>query len=323
MNDRLYEELKSYVDTLRRSAFFLSELHDPAAIYPSFDKKSDEIRQTTAALRRSGSVASFYPLVIATRLTHPTDAEMYRRMIDFCERFSARVWAIRGLRSNAGESSIRWAARDLFTGRPADEVLAGLEARLWQLADDNEIAAAFDPKERWYPRSNAHKFVLYEYELALQRDTSDVPEFGALTAKGNKTTEHILPQTPEEGSKWREDFPPSVHAELVDSIGNLVLTRDNSRYGRRDYLDSDDGNQPGKRGKPGQAEPWCYFATGNLARERELAQNYDRWTPTDVRRRAGEIAKWALSRWPASPPLTPTLEVDDERLIDDDEVDGN
>lgn len=317
--DRLYEALKKYVDTLRRSASFLSEVQDPSAEYPSFEPHSRQIMQTTASLRRSGSVASFYPLLIATRLTNPTDAELYQQVIEFCERFSARVWAIRGLRSNAGESSIRWAARDLYTGRSPEEVLAVLNARLWQLAPDDQVLASFDVKVQWYPRSTAHKFVLYEYELAKQRDASDVPHFGDMTAKGNKTTEHILPQTPEEGSAWWSSFTTKEHSELVDGIGNLVLTRDNSRYGRRDYLDSADGSRPGKRGEPGRTDSWCYFNSANLARERELAETYKEWNPATIADRANTIASWALTRWPASAPSESSLEVDDDRLLEDEE----
>ena len=275
--------------------------------------------QTTASLRRSGSVASFYPLLIATRLTKPTDAELYLQVIEFCERFSARVWAIRGLRSNAGESSIRWAARDLYTGRSPEEVLAVLNARLWQLAPDDQVLASFNVKVQWYPRSTAHKFVLYEYELAKQRDASDIPHFGDMTAKGNKTTEHILPQTPEEGSAWWSSFTPKEHAELVDGIGNLVLTRDNSKYGRRDYLDSPDDSRHGKRGEPGRTDSWCYFNSANLARERELAETYEEWIPATIADRANTIAAWALTRWPASAPSETRLEVDDDRLLEDED----
>lgn len=317
--DRLYEALKRYVDSLRRSASILSEVQDPSAEYPSFGPHSKMIMQTTASLRRSGSVASFYPLLIATRLTKPTDSELYLQVIEFCERFSARVWAIRGLRSNAGESSIRWAARDLYTGRSPDEVLAVLNTRLWQLAPDDQVLASFNVKVQWYPRSTAHKFVLYEYELAKQRDASDIPHFGDMTAKGNKTTEHILPQTPEDGSAWWKTFTSKEHAELVDGIGNLVLTRDNSKYGRRDYLDSEDGRRPGKRGEPGRTDSWCYFNSANLARERELAETYEQWTPTTIADRANRIANWALVRWPALAPSENTVEVEDDRLIEDEE----
>lgn len=319
-DDSLYLALDAYINSLRKSAGILADVHDPAATYPGYPAAASHIAQTTAALRRSGSVASFHPLLLATRLVHGADAELYLRVVNFCERFSARVWAIRGLRSNAGESSIRWAARDMFTGTAPNEVLVGLEQRLWQLAPDEDVVSSFGATVQWYPRSTAHKFLLYEYELAKQRDASDLPQFGDITAKGNKTTEHILPQTPAVDSAWWKIFTPEQHAKLVHGIGNLVLTRDNSRYGNRDYLDSADGRR-GKRGREGQTDPWCYYSESNLARERELAVQYDEWTPASIERRAAEIAAWALARWPAHRPATTEADVDDERLIEDEEAD--
>jgi hypothetical protein len=316
--DKLYNALTVYVDSLRKSAKILSLVHDTGATYEEYGAQASAIRSRTGALRRSGSVATFYPLILAARLRHQHDYSLYKQIIEFCERFSARVWAIRGLRSNAGESSIRWNARDLYTGKDSTEVLDALEARLWQLAPDDEVLSSFAPRVEWYPRSNAHKFVLYEYELEKQRDASDIPEFGDVTAKGNKTTEHILPQTPEDDSMWWKTFTREQHSQLVHGIGNLVLTRDNSRYGRRDYLDWPDGSRFGKRGTAGRTEPWCYFNDANLARERELAKQYEEWTPATIEHRANAIADWALRRWPAAPPVRPVTEETDDRIIEED-----
>lgn len=317
----LYESLTAYIDTLRKSARYLSTVHNVSTDYAEFGEDAPSIREKTSALLRSGSVASFYPLILATRLKHPHNHHLYSQVISFCERYSARVWAIRGLRSNAGGSSIRWNAADLYRGKEPSSVLQNLEARLWELAPDAAVLACFEPDVQWYPRSNAHKFVLYEYELAKQRDGSDIPEYGALTAKGNKTTEHILPQTPEEGSQWWKDFSRAEHSRLVHGIGNLVLTRDNSRYGRRDYLDSSEGRQ-GKRGQLGResaGDAWCYFNSANLARERELAASYQEWTPETIRDRAAHIGSWALSRWPASAGFSKVQAlVDDDRVVEDE-----
>jgi hypothetical protein len=108
---------------------------------------------------------------------------------------------------------------------------------------------------------------------------------------------------------------------MVHGIGNLVLTRDNWRYGRRDYLDSPEGTRLGKRGMPGRTETWCYFNHANLARERELASVYDEWTPASIVKRAEEIATWALERWPAKAPEAPLEEeVDDDRLLEDEDL---
>lgn len=320
-DDSHYLALDEYINSLRKSSGILADVHDPAVTYPGYGAAASDIAQRTAALRRSGSVATFHPLLLATRLAHGTDADLYLRVVSFCERFSARVWAIRGLRSNAGESSVRWAARDMYTGTAPDEVMAGLEQRLWQLAPDDDVRSSFAPTVPWYPRSTAHKFVLYEYELSRQRDASDLPQFGDVTAKGNKTTEHVLPQNPAADSAWWKDFTREQHAKLVHGIGNLVLTRDNSRYGNRDYLDGADGRH-GKRGREGQSEPWCYYSESNLVSERELATRYTEWMPASIERRAAEIAEWALTRWPVHRHEMPAADMDDDRLVEDEDLDS-
>ena len=289
-DDQRYMDLKAYIDSLRRSSGILADVHDSGATYPAFGASAMQVAQTTASLRRSGSVASFHTLLLAIRLAHDTDAALYLRGVEFCERFSARVWAIRGLRSNAGESSIRWSARDLYMGAAPGDVLAALEQRLWQLAPDDEVRANFAVSVQWYPRSTAHKFLLYEYELSKQRDASDIPQFGDVTAKGNKTTEHILPQTPTETRIGGRASRASSTRSWCTGSG-ILSTRDNSRYGNRDYLDSDDGRF-GKRGHEGQSDPWCYYGESNLAREREVAIHHDQWTPDEIERRAAEIASW-------------------------------
>lgn len=317
--DELYSTLTDYVDSLRKSAGILARVHDASAEYEDFGSERHEIRKVTAALRRSGTVAPFYPLIVAAGLAYPKDACIYRQVVEFSERFSGRVWAICGLRSNAGESTIRWSARDLYMGKPPAAVIKVLEARLWSLAPDDFVRSRFDCTVNWYSRSNSHKFFLYEYELAKQSEQSDIPEFGAVTAKGSKTTEHILPQTPAENSMWWSSFTIGEHAQLVHGIGNLVLTRNNSRYGNRDYLDSGDGLHRGKRGVPSQQEPWCYYNDANLARERELASSFDDWTPDSIKKRSEELAEWALKRWPATRPnVGVESEVDDERIQDDE-----
>lgn len=317
--DELFSTLTNYVDSLRKSAGILARVHDASAEYEDFGNDRHEIRKATAALRRSGTVAPFYPLIVAAGLAYPKDAGIYRQVIEFSERFSGRVWAICGLRSNAGESTIRWSARDLYMGKSPSAVIKVLEARLWSLAPDEFVRSRFDCTVNWYSRSNAHKFFLYEYELAKQSEQSDIPEFGAVTAKGSKTTEHILPQTPADNSAWWSTFTIGEHSQLVHGIGNLVLTRNNSRYGNRDYLDSADGLHRGKRGVPGQQEPWCYYNDANLARERELASSYDDWTPDSIKKRANELAEWALKRWPATRPnVGVESEVDDDRIQDDE-----
>jgi hypothetical protein len=60
----------------------------------------------------------------------------------------------------------------------------------------------------------------------------------------------VLSQNPKDDSQWIKDFAdPVLRAKLTHSPGNLVLTMDNSSYGRKDFAD--------KRGTPAQVTPAC------------------------------------------------------------------
>jgi hypothetical protein len=53
------------------------------------------------------------------------------------------------------------------------------------------------------------------------------------------SVEHILPQTPADGSQWKRDFSDDYRDQWTDRLGNLVLisTKKNSSQGRLDYTD--------------------------------------------------------------------------------------
>ena len=210
-------------------------------------------------------------------------------------------------RSNAGLSTLYWAAHHLYQGHDEETVIADIAAHLWRLAPDEAVRVNFGAGVEWYYR-RSHKYVLYEYELENVRSESELPTWGELTSGATKTTEHILPQNPAEGSQWWKDFSREAHSTLLNTIGNLVLTRDNSAYSNKEYKL--------KRGEPGQERPRCYFCTSAFARERQVAQQFDTWTPATIEIRRQEIEGWALRRWHIDPPAQPYVEQDDEEEAD-------
>lgn len=119
--------------------------------------------------------------------------------------------------------------------------------------------------------------MLHEYELAVNREALPYRTF--VDTKKRKTTEHILPQDPEKDSRWLSVFGRE-HSRLVHSIANVVLTYDNSSYGREEYDE--------KRGSH-DAVHRCYLSPSALGRERELGQRYASWTPEAVIQRLEEF----------------------------------
>jgi len=59
---------------------------------------------------------------------------------------------------------------------------------------------------------------------------------GAFYDHETTTVEHVLPQKPQEGSKWLEWFPePSIRAVVVHTLGNLALLTRKKNSAARNY----------------------------------------------------------------------------------------
>jgi len=294
----LYDDVEPYVSTLRDCSAYLAESFDPQALFDEFGKDAEKVRKRSSALRRSGVVAIFRPLLLACRMAHPTDGTLYADLVDVCERYAARVFVIAQRRANAGQSRLFRLSNDLYLGTDPQSVLTSLRVLLLEYADDARVSDnVTSPNENWYVR-RGHKYFLYEYELSLMKVGEVLLPLSHFTGghQDQRTTEHILPQNPDPSAQcWWKEFTPEQHVALCHSLGNLVLTLDNSSYGRKCFAE--------KRGTPlAHAVPksTCY-AQGTLHQEQALAQ-YDTWTPETILERQKLLAKWALERWHVEPP---------------------
>lgn len=298
--NRLDTEVRGYVHSLHDCSLFLADTIRPREGFQSFDHDVDRARRASEALLNAGSPAVFRPLLLACRLRSPSDGTLYSDLVELTEKYSARVFVIAQRRANAGTSRINRLAYELVHGADPQDVLDRLRATLLLYAPDERVEAVLDDTtENWYSR-RGHKYFLYEYETSLLRGGEELQEFGLFTRKsagGQRTTEHVLPQYPDPGERgacWREVFTQEEREDLTHSLGNLVLTLDNSAYSNHCFHK--------KRGTalgPGVDGATCY-AQGKLHQERELAR-YEAWTPETITQRQSELKKWALRRWNVEP----------------------
>ena len=305
--DNLFADVAAYVTSLRDCSHFLAEMFDPQAAFATFNSHASQARGASAALRRSGVVALYRPLLFAARLRHPTDGELYTRLVDLCERYSARVFVIEQRRGNAGEPRLLRLANDLYNGSDPDHVCREVAAALWQYAPDDRLTATLQStSENWYGR-RGHKYFLYEYERWLMGHAQqELPALSYFTdaAREQRTTEHVLPQNPDEdASCWWDAFTANEHAALKHALGNLVLTYDNSAYSNKCFVD-----KKGQPLQPGHAPAACY-AQASLKQEQLLALS-DQWTPDQIRHRQNDLAQWALKRWAVEAPVTQLVNED-------------
>nr|WP_246313822.1 DUF262 domain-containing protein [Janibacter alkaliphilus] len=311
LHDELAEGVEKYVKTLGLAAGYLGEIQDAHPTLPDLTSHSSEVSNALAAFRRAGYPANFRPLIVAALMARPHDGEFLENLVRACEAYAARVFIIAQRRADAGRTQLHRMAFNLWTGvSTPTEILNQVAALTRTYANDDQVRAGLAVEERWYPRAG-HKYFLYEYELKLTKGRSAVPAFETFTGKGNeaKTTEHILPQHPDwESSDWRQ-FTEEEHAALRHSLGNLVLTYDNSSYGRKAFA--------AKRGSPTETQSPCY-ARAPLAQEREVAVFAD-WTPSTISQRQKKLVEFALERWHV-PPAAPDVIVAVEDL--EDEIDS-
>ena len=312
----LLDEVSTYVYSLREaSAAYRDIVTDSPESFAAYGADAADVRKRSRQLRQAGVVLIFAPLLIAARLRFPADGKAYGAVVDLCERYSVRVFLINERRSNAGSTRLYNLAFQLQRDGNLPMALAGLAERIRFFAGDEETAAELrDPRRNWYAKPG-HKYFLYQYELHLLGGAAPVYGFehfirGEFRAS---TTEHVLPQTPT--SKCWRVFGAKDRALYTNSLGNLVLTYDNSVYSnhcfnrKRDGITGPDGNTTR-----------CY-RTSALKQEQEFA-TFDEWTPALVHQRQDKLAQWAMTRWElsADQPLTTavTFDLTDEDDLDDD-----
>jgi hypothetical protein len=323
-DDRLLSELLSYTDGLRSSCVAYCDASFPgrpdsfASMGPH--SPTDEVRRWSEKLIRTNVVASFLPLLIATRIRFANDASKYLELVRLCEIFAFRVYRLLERRSDAGQADLFRIGNHLYGGSISfEEAIRQLRVALHQFSPDSWFEEALRREDyNWYAWAGL-KYFLYEYEEYLAQRRGAVPRVAWDEVRRREradTIEHILPQTPTD-DYWFQRFDASARQLLTHDLGNLTLTKDNASYGNRPF--------PHKKGSPGLSRP-CY-AESPFFVEREVSVLPD-WNPEELLRRRESLISWALERWRAPLdstehiPATPASadEATDESGSEGDEV---
>jgi hypothetical protein len=248
----------------------------------------DRIIAASDKLRRVRAVATFMPLLVAARLRYPEDGAKYLEMVRTCEVFAFRVYRLRAMRANTGDSTLLRLANQLYSEqRSFEQIMDDLRGTLLYYCSDHHFEEAFklEAERDWY-RWGGLKYFLHEYEQHLAgRKAVQLPWDALEGMRLENTMEHILPQTPTD-EYWTSRFDEEERRVLTHDLGNLCLTYNNSVYGNKPF--------PAKRGHPGQDSP-CY-ANSDLFQERKLS-GLDDWNVDELKKRRDEMVEWALNRW--------------------------
>jgi hypothetical protein len=292
-DERLLADLVTYTEGLRASCIGFCDARAPeradAFMSLADSKQRTEIKQWNEKLTRTGVVAPFLPLLIATRNRYANEPAKYLELVKFCELFAFRVYRILERRADAGQADLFRVGHDIH--RKVISFSSAMD-RLWYSLLSYSPDRRFNESLRvegydWYDWAGL-KYFLYEYEEHLAAKKGAVPKIAWDEVRRREradTIEHVLPQTPKD-AYWRERFNKSEQKLLIHDLGNLSLTKDNSSYSNKPF--------PEKKGKAGSGRP-CY-ADSPFFMERELSTVRE-WDPSAVIARRKRLIRWAQERW--------------------------
>lgn len=301
----LISKFKEYTEGFVGFARAFSEIESRANSYDYWGNTPEEnkSRRDAALLHEKQDHMdysdTFLSVVIASYMKF--NHKDYVTILDTVEKTLFRVYRIFNKRSSHGYSKIPLLAHDIYH-RKLNAYEADTECRKFAKDEGN----LDDMVKELRDMTNAYKwagikYFLHEYERDLSGGQCIV--FTDFPSDKKQSIEHILPQTPGEDNYWDEAidktdengevsnesrFTNEDKYELTHRIGNLCLTQDNSFYGNKDY--------PSKRNGIGEDDRHCY-KNATTHQEKELARDYEDWTPENLVERSKKLIVFARKRW--------------------------
>lgn len=305
-HDELRNDVRKYVSLLKECCGAYCDIINPSresafANYTSDKDMIKKIKEMSYKFLRVDAVASFVPILMATRIRYSNNPNIYLDVLDICEKFAFRIYRLEEKRSNAGQSSLFKYGYMLFNEEiTVEEVIDNIkELTLYYVSEEEFIDSIDVLGENWYSWYGL-KYVLYEYEVFKADKNPVLMDWVYLKKKDKKDSiEHILPQTPNK-EYWTNRWTQEQIENATHDIGNLVMTFDNSVYSNKGF--DEKKGAPDKKG--------CY-ANSSLFTERELTK-FNEWTYEAFLERRKEITNWMKERWKIELNKVIDIEVDEE-----------
>lgn len=241
-------------------------------------------------IHHSGNIANFLPLMVAAR-KHCQNKSItstdYIELLKALECYAYRVFLFEGRRSNAGKTNFyRWGFEVFEQKQELSAISNSIYALVRYYADENEFNNWISKPADWYRHSRLLRYTLFEYELYLLKEEgkNKAPSL-SWEQLSDSTLEHILPQNPDEGSRWNTVWSKQDFDDCLHDIGNLVLTQNNSNYRNFEF--------ERKKGKPGISPS---YSDSDIRQERRIALYAD-WTREKLNLRRDELIDWIGERW--------------------------
>lgn len=287
----LPSKIRDYTGSLKEASYVFRELNNPDVSFSDWhDGYVDEIRDYLNGLHRLRNIATFMPLLMASRIVFKDSPQRFSEIVRACESFAFRVYKVCNRRADTGLSTFHARAHQLFRakGRSGTEI-----QKAWQQAV-GDIHWYFDYYgDKWEFELDLNRASFYEwletyeiqylfYELAKKKckDSGEAsPQWSELR---KATIEHIWPQIPRGYNGWSDD-QRKQHVKCRNKLGNLTLTFWNPELSNKDFSEKRD-----------------QYSQSDLVIQRELAKAAS-WGEEEIEARTQEIVKFALERWKRLP----------------------
>lgn len=300
----ILRSIKNYADTLKELSYVLKEILDPSGEDSFTDWKTEasltEVRESLEGLRRLRAIATFIPLLLASRVAFSKLPAIFAYIAKLCEVYAFRVYKLANKRADTGKTVLYGVASEFFKLR--GEIVHHSDAKIQKIIRDN-LARVFDyidyycddrqfrgylkrkdiysSYERSWLEGYEVRYLLYEYEKwKRSREKHKEPPPAWKDVESNVTIEHILAETPEDYEKWSEE-EKGVHKEMVHNLGNLTLAtlEWNASLGSKSFDKKKE-----------------QYKESTFLVQREL-HNYSEWWKNEIDGRTNQLADFIMEKW--------------------------
>jgi hypothetical protein len=213
-----------------------------------------------------------------------------------CEIYTFRTTPVMKLRKDGNAVAIHKLANEVLRNNKDDkhvkEQICGWLGRLAPLSKviaklgNGEAKYYFDPYVKGWPYTY---YFLYQYEISCS--PLGMPQMGWAKDKRTRriTIEHILPQSHRDKGWWEAHWPDEAKAErFKHRLGNLVLTADNRKLGRKSIE---------KKLLDVQGH---WFTHANATNSEKVVKDFTdgkSWQTNEILKREARMLEFAAKRW--------------------------
>ncbi|WP_394189359.1 DUF262 domain-containing protein [Pseudoalteromonas atlantica] len=227
-------------------------------------------------------------ILTAAYLNCTAEEDEFESIVNTCEKYTFRMHALSKYRVDKNSAAILELANQvLLSTKTATDIRKRLSELMLKDDPAGEVFVKLISGELNYKNWNYIYYFLYEYELSLTPSTSRPIDY--LDKK--ESIEHILPQSHRDNDKWQSHWRDGLKAERwVHRIGNLVLTLDNPRLGRK-FID--------KKLFDEDSDYYYSHDTKSTNSERYIKKYTDgsEWREKNILQRELDLVKFAVKRW--------------------------